>query len=173
MQDRTELAVAENAGTPCVYNARCLLSCAAACGELGLDAEARRLEDAAAALGFEGYGLVLDPLRARLALARGDLEALAGLVDGSQKWPWFIWNHVFGAATRLEALVAVGHLDQAEEDATRLLQPETFLEPFALRTLGFARKDEGLLARAVERFEALGLLWDASRTWAVSGVPLS
>ena len=67
----------------------------------------------------------------------------------------------------------MGHLDQAEEDATRLVQPDTFLEPFALRTLGFARQDEGLLARAVERFEALGLLWDASRTWAVPGVPLS
>ena len=67
----------------------------------------------------------------------------------------------------------MGHLDQAEEDATRLVQPDTFLEPFALRTLGFARQDEGLLARAVERFEALGLLRDASRTWAVSGVPLS
>jgi class 3 adenylate cyclase len=169
MQDRTELAVGENAGTPCIYNARCLLSCAAACGELGLDVEARRLEEAAAAQGFEGYGLWLDPLRARLALTRGDLEALAPLVEGSEKWLWVTWNHVFGAATRLEALVALGRLDQAAEDATRLVQPDTYLEPFALRTLALARQDEDLLARAVERFEALGLLWQASRTWAVSG----
>jgi class 3 adenylate cyclase/MoxR-like ATPase len=166
LQDRTELAVAANAGTPCAYNARCLLSCAVACGELGLDAEARRLEDAGAAQGFEGYGLWLDPLRARLALARGDPEALAALVEGSEQWLWLTWGHLFGAATRLETLVAVGRTDQAAEDAARLVQPDTFLEPFALRTLGLARQDEALLARAVERFEAMGLGWHASRTWA-------
>jgi hypothetical protein len=167
LQERTELAVTQNAGTPCVYNARCLMSCAAACGELGLNAEARRLEDAVAALGFEGYGFWLDPLRARFAIARGDLVALAELVEESEKWLWAVYDHVFGAATRLEALVALGRLDQAAEDATRLVQPDTYLEPFALRTLGLARQDEGLLARAVERFEALGLLWHASRTWVM------
>ena len=173
MQDRTELAVRQNAGTPCVYNAWCLLSCAAACEELGLRAEARRLEDDAATLGFEGYGLWLDPLRARLALTRGDLEALAALVEGSEKWLLVVWNHVFGAATRLEALVALGRIDQAAEDAARLVQPGTYLEPFALRTLGLARQDEGLLARAVERFEALGLPWHASRRWSRPGAPPS
>ena len=164
MQDRTELAVAENAGTPCIYNVRCLMSCAAACVELGLDAEARRLEDAAAALGFEGYSLWLDPLRARLALTRGDLEALAALVEESEKWPWLTWNHVYGAAARLDALIALDRVEQAEEQATRLLQPGTYLEPFALRALGFVRRDPDLIAQATERFEALGLTWHAAQT---------
>ena len=168
MQDRTELAVGQNVGTPCIENARCLLTCAAACGELGLDAEAHRLEDAAAALGFEGYGIWLDPLRARLAMHRGDHEALAALAEGSDLWHWMTWHHVSNTATRLETLVALGRLDQAAEDAVRLVQPDSLLEPFALRTLGLARQDEDLLARAIERFEALGLHWQASRTWAMA-----
>jgi class 3 adenylate cyclase len=173
LQQRTELAVRENEGTPCVFNARCLLSCAAGCAELGLDAEARRLEKAAAAMGFEGYGIWLDPLRARLALARADLEALAALVDGSEKWHWTTWNHVFGVETRLDTLVALGRLDEAAEDATRILRPDSLLEPFAIRALGLARHDQGLLIQAVERFEAMGLEWHASRTRQMSGAPLS
>ena len=106
MQERVERTVVENTDTPCVENARCLLSCAAACAELGLDAEARRLEDATNALGMEGYELWLDPLRARLALVRGDLDALGGMIEGSHKWHWVTWNHVNGVATRLDALIA-------------------------------------------------------------------
>src|SRR5205823_7165359 len=53
VQERVERAVVENVDTPCVYNARALLSCAAACAELGLDTEARDLEDASRALGLE------------------------------------------------------------------------------------------------------------------------
>jgi class 3 adenylate cyclase len=164
MQERVERAVVENADTPCVENARCLLSCAAACAELGLDAEARRLEDASNALGIEGYPIWLDPLRARLALVRGDLDALVGMIDGSDKWHWSTWRHLYGAATRMDALIALGRLEQAEEEATRLVQPGTYLEPFALRTLGFVRRDPDLIAQAAERFEALGLNWHAAQT---------
>src|SRR5439155_1026318 len=91
MHERVDLAVAENVDTPCVMNAWCMLSCAAACAELGLDAEARRLEDAANALGMEGYDLWLDPPRARLVMVRGDLDALGGMIEGSHKWPWVTW----------------------------------------------------------------------------------
>ena len=45
LQPRVERAVAENTGTPCVLNPRTLLSCAVASAELGLDEEARRLEN--------------------------------------------------------------------------------------------------------------------------------
>jgi hypothetical protein len=48
---------------------------------------------------------------------------------------------LYGAASRLDALIALDRLEQAEEQATRFLQPGTYLEPFALRTLGFARRD--------------------------------
>src|SRR5436190_2193089 len=51
MQERAERAVVENVDTPCVMNAWCLLSCAAACAELGLDAEARRLERSVSSAG--------------------------------------------------------------------------------------------------------------------------
>jgi len=44
------------------------------------------------------------------------------------------------------------------------LQPGTYLEPFALRALGFARDDEGLIAQAIQRFQAMGLDWHAAET---------
>jgi hypothetical protein len=71
LQPRVEQAVVENAKTPCVMDARVLLSCAVACAELRLDAEAQRLEVGARALGFEGYDLWLEVVRpARLAARR-------------------------------------------------------------------------------------------------------
>ena len=164
LQARVERTVTENIDTPCVENARCLLSCAAACAELGLAAESRRLEDASNALGMEGYEIWLDPLRARLALVRGDLDALGRLIEASDDWHWVTWRHQYGTATRLDALIALGRLEQADEQATRTLQPGTYLEPFALRTLGIARRDPDLIARAVERFVALGLDWHAAQT---------
>jgi len=166
LQPRVELAVAENAETPCGLSARCLLSCAVACAQLGLDAEARRLEEETAALGLEGYGLVLDPLHARIALIRGDLERVKVLLEESSAWPWFTWSHLHGAVTRLDALIAVGRKDEAETEATRLLQPGTYLEPFALRALGFARGESELLAQAINSFDAMGLDWHASNTRA-------
>jgi hypothetical protein len=164
IQERVEGAVVENVDTPCVLNAWCLLSCAAACAQLGLDAEARRLEDATNALGMEGYELWLHPARARLALVRGDHDALARLIEGSDKWLWIIWLHMNSAVARLDALIALGQLEDAEEQATRFVQPGTYLEPFALRTLGVVRRNPDLIAHAAERFEALGLNWHATQT---------
>ena len=164
IQERVEQAVVENADTPCVLNAWCLMSCATACAELGLDAEARRLEEATNSLGMEGYGLWLDPERARLALVRGDRDALAEVIEGSDRWLWIIWPHMNSAVARLDALIALGHLEEAEEQATRLVQPDTYLEPFALRTLGVVRRNPDLIAQAAERFEALGLNWHAAQT---------
>ena len=163
-QERAERGVAANADTPCIYNARSLLACAVACAELGLDAEARRLEAESAALGFEGYALWLDALRARLALIRGDLDQVEVLLEGSETWRWPIWNYVNGVEARLDALVAVGRADEAEEDAARHAQPGTYLEPFALRTLGIVRGEPTLVAQALQRFEAMGLDWHAAKT---------
>ena len=53
LQHRVERAVADNQGTPCVLNPRTLFSCAVACGELGLDAEAQRLVEAASSRAFK------------------------------------------------------------------------------------------------------------------------
>jgi class 3 adenylate cyclase len=162
--ERAEEVVAANASTPCAYNPRSLLACAVACAALGLDDAARRLEAEEAALGFEGYEILLNPARARLAMIRGELDRLEALLDGSEKWHWFIFNYVNGVAARLDAFVALGRAEEAVEDAERHALPGTYLEPFALRTLGVARRDPALVAQAQESFEAMGLDWYAAQT---------
>ena len=166
LQHRVERAVADNQGTPCVLNPRTLFSCAVACGELGLDAEAQRLEEAAVEQGFQdgGMGFWLDPPPAHLALLRGDLERLDALLESSgATWHWSSDGSLYALATKLDALIALGRTREAEEAATPLLQPGTYLEPFALRTLGLARSDRALTEQAIERFEAMGLGWHARR----------
>jgi class 3 adenylate cyclase len=171
LQHRVERAVADNQGTPCVLNPRTLFSCAVACGELGLDAEAQRLVDAAVKQGFQdsGMGFWLDPPPAHLALLRGDLERVDALLESSgATWQWSLDGSLYALATKLEALIALGRASEAEEVATPLLQPGTYLEPFALRTLGLARSDRTLTEQAVERFEAMGLDWHAAKTRALA-----
>jgi class 3 adenylate cyclase len=162
--ERTERTVAANADTPCAFNPFSVLACALSYAALGLDDEARRLEAEEEALGFEGYGMLLDPLRARLALIRGDLERVEALVGGSETWHWQIYNYVNGVAARLDALVALGRAEEAVQAAERHALPGTYLEPFALRALGIARGDPALVAQAKERFEAMGLDWHAAQT---------
>ena len=85
LQHRVERALADNQGTPCVLNAKTLFSCAVVCGELGLDADAQRLEQAAVEQGFQdgGVGFWLDPPLAHLALLRGDLDRVDALLESS------------------------------------------------------------------------------------------
>jgi hypothetical protein len=171
LQPRVERAVSANAGTPCVLAPRSLLSCAVACSELGLDAEARRLEEIAREQGFEGGELAvyLDPPSAHLALLRGDRDRVAGLLESSgDAWQWTLDASPHALATKLDALIALGRPGEAEETATSLLEPGTYLEPFALRALGRVRSDPALTERAAERFEAMGLGWHAAKTRALA-----
>ena len=173
LQHRVERAVADNQGTPCVLNPRTLFSCAVACGELGLDAEAQRLEEAAVEQGFQdgGMGFWLDPPPTHLALLRGDLERVDALLESSgATWHLSLDGSLYALATKLDALIALGRTSEAEEAATSLLQPGTYLEPFALRTLGLVRSDRTLTERAIERFEAMGLGWHAAKTRALAPV---
>jgi class 3 adenylate cyclase len=167
LQRRAERAVSDSADTPCAYNARSLMSCAVACAELGLDAEVLRLEAATIALELESYRMWFDPLRAHIALIRGDLDEVQALLDDADHWLWPIYVQVYAAATRLDALVAVGRKDEAEERASRYVGQGGYLEPFALRTLGLVRGDAELLSRATQRFEDMGLDWHASSTRAL------
>ena len=165
LQARVEPAVAANAGAPCVLNPRTMLACAVACAELGLETEARRLEDEAAALGFGWNGIWLHAPRVHLALLRNDLELVGSLLDESgAMWPQAADSGLYGGMTRLDALVALGREEEADTEATRLAQPGTYLEPFALRTLWLVRGDPALVARAIERFETMGLDRHAART---------
>jgi hypothetical protein len=68
---------------------------------------------------------------------------------------------------RLDGLATIRDRERTEEEAGRLLRPNTFLEPFALRSLGVVREDESLIEQARERFLALRLDWHAAQTAAL------
>ncbi len=156
-----EERVTDNLATPCVRNSRSLLVCALANTYRGNGAEAHRLEERAEELGFEGFGLTLDGPRIRLALTRGDLERVEHMVTGRSSSQAFF----LGSQTALlDGLAAIGDRKRVEEATARLLEPGTYLEPFALRALGLVREDEELVEQAVGRFEKLGLAWHAEQT---------
>jgi hypothetical protein len=71
---------------------------------------------------------------------------------------------VDGLIARLNGLVALDRRAEIEDEAPGLAKPGAYLEPFALRALGFARRDDGLIRQAIERFEAIGLEWHAAQT---------
>ncbi len=165
LQTRIERAVAANTGTPCVLNPRNLSSCAVACAALGLDDEAGRLDDDAASHGFHGYPMWLAPPAAHLALLRGDLGRAEELLEEfRESWGWSLDGSPYAATVRLDGLLALGRSDEAAALAKDVNLPGTYLEPFALRTLGVIRGDPRLVEQAVERFEAMGLDRHASTT---------
>ena len=163
LQRRVEDAVAANVETPCVRNQRSLLVCALARAHLGDDEEARRLEREAEAHGMTGYGTVLDTPRLQLALQRGDLAAVESLL-GEPAVRRSNWFYLSSMAAHLDGLAALREGARVEHEATRLMKPGTYLEPFALRALGIVREDGSLVERAAERFAELGLAWHAART---------
>jgi class 3 adenylate cyclase len=160
----TERAVAENLATPCNLNARSLLVCSLAAAHGGDETEARRLEEAADKLEMKGYGLTIEAPRLRLALVRGDLAAAEALL-GSGEAMYFA--RTAAQAARLDALVALGDRRRIEEEACPLVRANSYLEPFALRALGFARNDSDLVGHAIGRFEAMGLDWHVAETRAL------
>jgi class 3 adenylate cyclase len=163
LEQTVQSAVAENRATPCIRNSRSLLVCALAHAHVGNDEESRRLEEEGEANAMTGYGTVLDTPRLQLALHRGDLEAVESLL-GKPAVRATNWFYLSSMAAHLDGLAAIGTRERLEKEAAPLLQSETYLEPFALRALGLVREDETLVARAAERFEALGLAWHAART---------
>jgi len=150
--------VEENADTPCAQNVTALLHCSLGAVMRGKDREARRLEQKAEAIGMQGYRFWLDPPRIRLALARGDLDALPELVEDSP------WDAIEPPAALLDALVALGERERIEAEAPKWLRPGTYVEPFALRALGLVREDDALVERAAQAFEEMDLGWHANRT---------
>jgi class 3 adenylate cyclase len=159
-----EKRVDENLSTPCVRNSRSLFLCALANTYEGDKSEARRLEERAEELSFEGFGLTLDGPRIRLALSRGELDKVERFVTGRSSSQAF---YLGSQTALLDGLAAIGDRERVEEATPRLLEPGTYLEPFALRALGLVREDEELIDQAVERFEALGLAWHAGQTRAL------
>jgi hypothetical protein len=158
---RAEPAVAANMSTPCALNVWSLLACALANVRLGNEQEARRLQRSAEDLGMEGYSYVFDPMYIEIAVARGDLAEAERKLN---EWSPGGYRDIDGIIARLNALVALERRTEIEEEAPAYVRPKTYLEPFALRALGYARGDDRLLRQAMERFEDMGLDWHAAET---------
>ena len=163
LSPRVEGAVEANLATPCPINVGSLLYGALASAQCGDEDEARRLEAKADAIGMEGYGLFFHPKKLRLALVREDLVELRRVVDALDPKELEPWAYESRAAL-FDALIALGDRERIESDAPLWVRPGTYVEPFALRALGFAREDAALLADAAARFEAMGLEWHAGET---------
>jgi hypothetical protein len=164
LEPRTEQVVEENRDTPCVRNARSLLLCALANEWVGRSDRSRELQARADEIETEGYGATLATPRARIALARGELDQLDELLSDEE---WLQRQPLFSlpaAAARLDALAVIGKPAAVQEAAAQLGRPKSYLEPFALRALGIVREDEQLLSQANERFRKLRLDWHAGQT---------
>jgi class 3 adenylate cyclase len=163
LAQRTDEAVGANLATPCVRNARSLLLTALAAAYSGDHDAARHYERRAGEVATEGYDFELAAPRTWLALLRGEIEEVDSPepLDLARGQNWFALP---ATAARLDALTALKERAQIERDAPPLLQPGTYLEPFALRALGTVRGDETLIEQAVDRFDAIGLKWHAEQT---------
>jgi class 3 adenylate cyclase len=160
--DRALDAIEANLATPCVRNPRDLLLCGLAHLCLGDESRAAELERDGLRIAGEGYETYLSGVRLRIAMERGDLGAMESLVELPVERA-LVWGPGVFAA-RLDAFIALGRRDGIEDEAPELVQPGTTVEPFALRALGFARRDDELLTRADEGFAALGLEWHRAQT---------
>jgi class 3 adenylate cyclase len=155
-------AIEANGTTPCTAHATVFYDCALASARRGEAEAARRFEDRAEPMAGERYSRI-GPARLWIATARGDHAQLRRLVDAADDAPQgaFEWDL---AAALCDALVALRDFERIEADVPSRLRPETYVEPFAMRALGVARADAGLLAAAAARFTAMGLAWHAEET---------
>jgi hypothetical protein len=159
LRDRTEAAVEANSATPCAANFKSLMACGVAAAHLGDQEDARRLRRSADALGMEGYRFEVD--RVELALALGELDRLKEIVAS---WRPDGFLEFDGVAAWLDALVALERRDEIEREAPPFQKPGSYLEPFVLRSLGFARGEEALVRQAIGRFDEVGMSWHAEDT---------
>jgi hypothetical protein len=126
--------------------------------------EAVRLEAAASEQMLDPYRSFYWGQKLRLALARNEMHEVERLVDDFESGPR---TRVDSVAALLDALVVLGARERIEVEAPKFLTPGTYVEPFALRALGFARNDHQLVADALRRFRAIGLDWHAEQTQAL------
>jgi len=160
---RTEAAVEANLATPCPMNIGSLFWCALAAEIIGDEPDSKRLEKEAYATGMEGYAFATDGPRIWLALARGNLEEARRLVEGLEPEPLKPWSGEIRCAL-FDVLAVLGERKRVEEDAPDWITRGGYPAPFALRTLGLVREDEGLVERGAQGFDDLGLAWHAQRT---------
>jgi class 3 adenylate cyclase len=165
-----EHAVDENRAAPCTGNCSALLYCAIASAARGDLAEAERLAATGRAYERDGSREYHADGWLRLMLAFGDLQGAEELIaDLGLLEPHDRLHQPDTPAAMLDALVALSAFDRIEDAAPRWLRPGTYAEPFALRALGVARGDSGLLSEAAGRFRAIGLEWRAAETERLGG----
>ena len=158
-------AVAANAATPCVRNARSLLVCAAASAYLGDETDARRQRKEYG--GPRDRGLRRRPrhsaaaARAHPRRPRRRRSAPRNAAPHTRLVPGLDGPRDNGRL-RLDGLAAIRGAERAEAEARRHLRPNTYLEPFALRTLGVVREEEELVRLAKDPVHGLGLEWHAA-----------
>jgi len=162
--EKAESAFADNMSTPCILGSVMLLTCALGSIHEGNDQAAQRFETMVRDFGMEGYQEMLDPVEIELANARGDVATLDRKLRDFH--PTELYD-VEGLIAWLGALVALDRRPEIEEAAPALVIPGSYLEPFALRALGYARRDDALIEQAAARFTEMGLDWHASRTKAL------
>jgi class 3 adenylate cyclase/tetratricopeptide (TPR) repeat protein len=156
-----EAAFDANRSTPCILGPTALLICAEAAVHMGNEAEAARLERVVLDFGMEGYTVMTIAYEIALAVARGDLGAVATMVEG---WKPAGPGDVEDQIAWLNAMIVLNRRDAIESEAAALIIEGTYLEPFALRALAFARDDAALYERSVAAFKALGLDWFVAQT---------
>jgi class 3 adenylate cyclase/tetratricopeptide (TPR) repeat protein len=167
---RAEAASIANEDFPCQFNWRTLLVCALGLAGLGDERQARRLEEIGRASALVGGPAEVEPALLRLALLRGDEDEARRILEASPAMlgPWGIDV----AASRLDALLALGETERVEEEAAPFLQEESYTQAFALRALGVSRGDSSLVQLAASRFEAMGLGWRAEETRSLASTGL-
>ena len=161
----TEAVVDSNAETPCVMNQSTLLFCAVAHQITGRAKESERLEEKAEALNLQGYDQGFDATRLQLAVIRGDLDRVEVLVNRlEQSAGQDNWTRI----AILDGWLALGAYERIQDTAPEWRLPGTYFEPFVLRALGAARRDDRLIEQAILQFREMGLEWHANDTRALA-----
>ena len=167
LTQRTEESIDANLATPCPFNVGLLILLAAGWAHAASSVESQRLLARVEDIGMTSYVAFHTPRWLALALARHDREEIRRLIDSIQPaWlspgNWDQWTTLF------DGLVEVGDTERIEAEASQWLNRDMFVTPFAVRALGYARRDEALLNDAAARFETMGLDRNAQRTRALA-----
>ena len=147
-------------------------------------ADRRRADDVAAAMAVPEYGCRVYAWRIEVALQRGEFEGARELVATPPPAAWQVHASVVWEA-RCDTALASGDWERAAEVAEGARQyhraggsPSVAavadrLEGAAALAAGHADRAVRVLARAVHKFDGLGMTWEAARTRRVLAVALA